>query len=215
MRSSRAISRSATLNDPVRRAGLASGVFVAVALAILGAPAAKAQSVAPAAGDIGFLASEQAGEMSHSSLVGLKIKNPAGAIIGDINYLVLDAKGQVTTIVVGVGGVLGLGEKNVGVPFGKFTLKPDANRNMTATLDTTLDALRAAPAYKWTEKSTAEVVKEKAKGWSDKAQEKAKDWSEKAQEKAKDWSEKAQDKAKGLSEKAKEMTTDKPADAKK
>lgn len=155
---------------------------------------------ARAAGDVGFVTTEQAGEMSHSSLIGLKIKNPAGQVVGDINYLVFDAKGQITTVVVGVGGVLGLAEKNVGVPFSRITLKVEGNRNLTAALDTTVEALRAAPPYVWTEKSTAEIVKEKAKDWSEKAQEKAKDWSEKAQEKAKELSDKAKDK----------MATDKP-----
>lgn len=141
-----------------------------------------------------FVASEQAGEMSHSSLIGLKIKNSAGEIIGDINYLVIDPKGQVTTVVVGVGGLLGLAEKNVGVPFQALSISLDGNRNLQASLNTTKDALQAAPAFTWTEKSTMEKVKERAKDLSEKAQEKAKELSEKAKETASEVKEKMQSK---------------------
>lgn len=175
---------------------------------IVGANATFAQSTG---GDIKFVANEQAGEMSHSSLIGLNIKNPSGQVVGDVNYLVIDPMGQVTTVVVGVGGVLGLAEKNVGVPFAKLKITKDANRNLQATLDTTVDALRSAPAYTWTEKSTLETMKEKAKDLSERAQEKAKDWSEKAQEKAKELSDKTKEKASEMREK---MATDKPTDTK-
>lgn len=162
---------------------------VAVALAaslLLGAPA-FAQT---ATDTVKFVSSEQPGEMSHSSLIGLKIKNAAGEIVGDINYLVIDPKGQVTTVVIGVGGVLGIAEKNVGVPFSALAISLDANRNLQARLDVTKAALQTAPSFTWTEKSTMEKVKERAKDLSEKAQEKAKELTEKAKEKASEMQEK-------------------------
>ena len=176
-------------------------ILAPAAAAVAAVLLVQAPAFAQGAGSVKFAATEQPGEMSHSSLVGLKIKNAAGQIIGDINYLVLDPKGQVTTVVLGVGGMLGVGEKNVGVPFSALTITTDGNRNLQARLDATKEVLMAAPAYTWTEKSTMEKVKEKAKDLSEKAQEKAKDLSERATEAAKDLSEKAKEKASDVKEK--------------
>lgn len=156
----------------------------AAAAAIVASLLLHGPASAQGAGEVKFIASETPGEMSHSSLIGLKIKNSAGEIIGDINYLVIDAKGQVTTVVLGVGGVLGIAEKNVGVPFSALAISIDANRDLQARLNTTKEALQAAPRFTWTEKSTMEKVKERAKDLSEKAQEKAKELTDKAKEKA-------------------------------
>lgn len=172
------------------RLAILSPLAAAVATGFLLHTPAMAEVAAPAT----FVATEKAGEMSHSSLIGLKIKNNAGEIVGDINYLVLDPKGQVTTVVIGVGGLLGLAEKNVGVPFPALSISVDGNRNLQATVNTTKEALQAAPAFTWTEKSTMEKMKERAKDLSDKAQEKAKELSDKAREKATEMKDKMQTK---------------------
>jgi len=39
--------------------------------------------------------------------------------VGDINDVLVDQNGKITHIVVGVGGFLGIGEKNVAIPFDK------------------------------------------------------------------------------------------------
>ena len=66
--------------------------------------------------------------------------------IGDVNDLLLDAGGKVNAVIVGVGGFLGVGEKNVAVPFQavKVTEK-DGKRYLV--LDTTKEALESAPGY--------------------------------------------------------------------
>lgn len=42
--------------------------------------------------------------------------------IGTINDLVMDGSGNITTAVVGVGGFLGMGQKDVAVPFGDLKI---------------------------------------------------------------------------------------------
>ena len=57
-----------------------------------------------------------------SNIIGENVYNGTGdnaEKIGDVNDLVLDGKG-LTTVVVGVGGFLGVGEKNVAVDFDKL-----------------------------------------------------------------------------------------------
>ena len=57
----------------------------------------------------------------------MPVVNDANETLGDINYVIVDAKGQITTIAVGVGGFLGIGEKNVGVAYSSLNLNSDAN----------------------------------------------------------------------------------------
>ena len=68
-----------------------------------------------------YLASSFLGESVYTG-TGDKAQN-----IGDVNDIVIDAKGQVKSIVVGVGGFLGIGEKSVALDFPKLSwMKPMA-----------------------------------------------------------------------------------------
>jgi PRC-barrel domain len=62
-------------------------------------------------------------------------------------------EGRVTTLIIGVGGFLGAGEKDVAVPFTavKHTMK---DRKVYLTIDTTKDALKAAPGFKYDRETT-------------------------------------------------------------
>lgn len=118
----------------------------------------------PAVAATDFVPKQAAGESSSSGLIGTKIKNSAGENIGDVNYLVLDAEGKVTTVVIGVGGFLGVGEKNVGVPFKAVTRQDDENGNPAFLINATKDELNSAPSYEWTEKSTMQKAADSASG---------------------------------------------------
>jgi sporulation protein YlmC with PRC-barrel domain len=66
--------------------------------------------------------------------------------IGDINDLLLDKEGKVSAVILGVGGFLGAGEKNVAVPFNAIKLT-DKNDKRYLVMDTTKEALNSAPGY--------------------------------------------------------------------
>jgi len=70
--------------------------------------------------------------------------------IGDINELVLGQDGSVKAVVIGVGGFLGMGEKNVAVSMKdiKFVKTGDGPDDYSLVINSTKDALNAAPAYK-------------------------------------------------------------------
>jgi hypothetical protein len=51
----------------------------------------------------------------------VKIYNSSNENIGDVNDLIVDKKGNIDAVVVGVGGFLGIGEKNVALPYGAIT----------------------------------------------------------------------------------------------
>jgi hypothetical protein len=93
--------------------------------------------------------SHQAGEMRASKLIGTVVKNQADETIGDINEVVLSKDGKVAAVVIGVGGFLGLGEREVAVPFDSLKLSQDQNQNTVLTLNATKESLKAAPQWEW------------------------------------------------------------------
>lgn len=66
--------------------------------------------------------------------------------IGSVDDVIVSENGQVTGFMIGVGGFLGAGEKDVAVPFNavRAEMKDGA---WYLTLDTTKDALKAAPGF--------------------------------------------------------------------
>ena len=66
--------------------------------------------------------------------------------IGDVNDLLLDKSGKINAVIVGVGGFLGVGEKNVAVPFSSLKVA-DKNGSRYLVLETTKEALQTAPGY--------------------------------------------------------------------
>jgi len=104
---------------------------------------------------LSFVSTQAPGEQSTSSIIGLNVENRVGDKLGDISYLVLDNSGKVSTVVIGVGGFLGVGTKNVGVPYSEITFTTKDGQRI-ATVDATKESLTNAPNYVWTEKSAAE-----------------------------------------------------------
>ncbi|MBY0560839.1 PRC-barrel domain-containing protein [Hyphomicrobium sp.] len=103
---------------------------------------------------LSFVKTQSTGEQSTSSLIGLRVENTAGDNLGDINYLVLDEAGKISTAVIGVGGFLGVGEKNVGIPYNELKFS-DKDGTRVAVIEASKDNLSAAPNYVWTENSSA------------------------------------------------------------
>jgi sporulation protein YlmC with PRC-barrel domain len=66
--------------------------------------------------------------------------------IGDVNDILLDNGGNVKTAMVGVGGFLGVGEKDVAVPFDALKLTEKDN-DRYLVMSTTKEALEKAPGY--------------------------------------------------------------------
>lgn len=91
----------------------------------------------------------QQGEWRTSKLIGSKVKNNAGDTIGDINEIVLTSDGTAAAAIIGVGGFLGMGEREVAVQFKSLQLSRDSSGNDVVKLDTTKDALKNAPVWTW------------------------------------------------------------------
>jgi sporulation protein YlmC with PRC-barrel domain len=88
------------------------------------------------------------------------VYDPAKDKIGTIDDVVVSDRGQVEGFIVGVGGFLGAGEKDVAVTYSAVhaEMKDDA---WYLTLNTTKDALKAAPAMTYDKTKTGWVVERK------------------------------------------------------
>ena len=76
--------------------------------------------------------------------------------IGEVKDVLLEQDGQVKALIIAVGGFLGAGEKDVAVNFSAVKESMKNNKNYL-TMDTTKDALKSAPGFKYDSNKTAWV----------------------------------------------------------
>jgi sporulation protein YlmC with PRC-barrel domain len=84
------------------------------------------------------------------------VYDQSDSTIGKIDDVLVSNSGQVDALIIGVGGFLGAGEKDVAVPFNavKWTSK---NNKKYLTMHTTKDELKAAQGLKYDRDSTTWV----------------------------------------------------------
>jgi sporulation protein YlmC with PRC-barrel domain len=88
------------------------------------------------------------GEHRASNILNAGMKNAAGENVGSVNDLLIDGTGKITHVIVGVGGFLGIGERNVALKFEQVQLAKDSNNRLTATANVTKENLNSAPEWK-------------------------------------------------------------------
>ena len=150
-------------------------MILAGALALASAPLsfpALAQAPKPAVA-MQFVTEQPPSEWLARVYLGAAVQNDAGERVGEIHDLLFDRSGRISTVVLGVGGFLGVGEKNVAVPFSALTYNVDKNGARTIAAALSKEALKQAPVFKATEKTTMDVVKDKAADMSHKTMDKA------------------------------------------
>lgn len=64
-----------------------------------------------------FVTQQQPGQLLASKLIGTTVVGQNNESIGDVNDILVDRNGQIQAVVIGVGGFLGIGEKDVAVSF--------------------------------------------------------------------------------------------------
>jgi putative membrane protein len=70
-----------------------------------------------AAGNRNYLKDESPGTWRASKVIGVGVYNEQDQKVGNINEVLFDRDGRVEGVVIGVGGFLGIGERNVAVPY--------------------------------------------------------------------------------------------------
>lgn len=84
-----------------------------------------------------------------SKIVGAKLRNARDESLGSVDDLLLDRSSRVVFAIVGHGGVLGIGENYIPVPWDrlKFSQRPD-DAGIVAAIDATKDQIEKAPLVK-------------------------------------------------------------------
>jgi sporulation protein YlmC with PRC-barrel domain len=96
-----------------------------------------------AASDIDYVTRQEPSEWSAQALIGRDVVNRAGEDLGEINNVIINESGELVAITIGVGGFLGIGEKDVGVPFDALSFET-AQELMAAEKDDAADKEKKA-----------------------------------------------------------------------
>jgi len=118
-------------------------------------PAAPKSAEASGGGQ--FLAKQASDDWLASNLIGQSVYNAKDENVGDINDLVTDRDGKIVAVLIGSGGFLGLGEKDVAVRFEDLKLARDENNSIKVVADLSKETLASAPDYETLSEQTLTV----------------------------------------------------------
>jgi sporulation protein YlmC with PRC-barrel domain len=98
-----------------------------------------------------FVPAQHAGYMRTSKLIGSTVYGPGDTNIGNVNEVLVDKDGDIEAVVIGVGGFLGVGEKDVGVRLSALRITPTSSGDNIEKITTsfTKDQLEKAPTFQW------------------------------------------------------------------
>jgi sporulation protein YlmC with PRC-barrel domain len=84
------------------------------------------------------------------------VYDPHNTKIGEIMDVLVSPDGKVNSVIVGVGGFLGAGEKDVAVDF-RAIKRTTKNNSIYLTMNTTKNALQSAPGFRYDKQTTTWV----------------------------------------------------------
>ena len=107
-----------------------------------------------------FVQTQHATDWRGSKLMGATIYGPDNASIGNVNDVLVDNTGKIRAVVIGVGGFLGVGEKDVAVPFDALNIsrKPESSSIDKITVSYSKDDLKAAPKFAYYEPTKSQTT---------------------------------------------------------
>jgi sporulation protein YlmC with PRC-barrel domain len=124
--------------------------LITASLVVLAAPslAAENKTVGNAPAEAKF-ATVSKDEMFSSKLKGLNVVNQKDETVGEITDLAIKNH-EIDALILSVGGFLGMGEHYVAVSPSSVNVRYDQkNDKWLASMNTTKDALKAAPEFKY------------------------------------------------------------------
>ncbi|MEO1987174.1 MAG: PRC-barrel domain-containing protein [Martelella sp.] len=89
-------------------------------------------------------------DMLGSDLIGATVYTGANddeQTLGDVSDVLVGPDGNIEGIIIGVGGFLGIGEKDVAIPFGNVEQNTDDQGMLHLTVETSRDELENAPEF--------------------------------------------------------------------
>ncbi|MGV8839409.1 MAG: PRC-barrel domain-containing protein [Bauldia sp.] len=130
-------------------------IALAVAATLAGVTVANAQVTTPPAADQvpsgrvtagGFIEFQAPDELLVTELLGRPMFNLAEESLGAVNNIVYSYDGEAIALVVGVGGFLGIGVKNVAIAYDAVAVTTDGDQ-LRLVVDASREALDAATAF--------------------------------------------------------------------
>ena len=121
--------------------------------------AAQAPAPAPTAdtAQAGYITEQAPDQISANTYIGQSVYNGNNESIGSVNDLIMKKDGGLVAAIIGVGGFLGIGEKNVAVPMDKVTVAQNTqDGSVKLTTSETAESLKAAPEFKTLAMQSAE-----------------------------------------------------------
>ena len=101
--------------------------------------------------------------LAKQDLIGQSVSTPDKTKIGSISDLLLSKDGKtVQGFVIGVGGFLGIGEKNIALQMDKLKIAHDADGTVQLTMDMKKEELTNAPTFKSKRDQEAEKRRDEA-----------------------------------------------------
>jgi sporulation protein YlmC with PRC-barrel domain len=97
---------------------------------------------------------QAADDVRAEKLIGMTVYDTNGDKVGQVKDILFNEQGQATGVVLSVGGVLGLGAKQVGLQWSEVDIQPDAE---VAKVQYNKSQLEAAPDFKTQEAQKAEA----------------------------------------------------------
>jgi sporulation protein YlmC with PRC-barrel domain len=91
-------------------------------------PPAQTQAQTQAPSGVNFMTSQDKSQWRAPKLIGVGVYGSDDKQIGKIDDLLLDKNGSAQTIVIGVGGFLGFGTKDVAVPFSAMQWRTEVRK---------------------------------------------------------------------------------------
>jgi hypothetical protein len=105
------------------------------------------QSAAAASDSSPFLSKQQSSDWLVGNLIGETVVNAKNESLGEITDLVTDQNGKIVAVLIGSGGFLGIGQKDLAIRFEDVKLTRDENNNMKVMVDIDQQTAAAAPDY--------------------------------------------------------------------
>jgi len=97
-----------------------------------------------------FVASQSADQFVFSKFKGSDVVGPNDESIGGVNDLLFDKSGKILGVMVGVGGFLGIGQKNVAMDMSAFQVVPAASSGTPGPTSRTDDPTYIKLKVAWT-----------------------------------------------------------------
>jgi hypothetical protein len=173
-------------------------IFIILSAIALGLATTIAQAAETTVPEGVFLERQsESQQLARDFLLGAKVHDANDKIIGDVEDLILDEFNRVQGVIMGVGGVLGLGEKRVGVRLPALQIKEKDGQQIVVLEEATKEVLKALKPFERARppKSFFERAMDKAKELATKTSETTSEAYKRAKEKVGPAYEQAKEKA--------------------